>query len=204
MRSGSDPLDIVVRGFSDACALVWRKPEAVTAFREAQSQGLGALLVPFILAPIYFAAIFAMPRLVGDLGNLGVARIDAATLALLTTIALCLSFVIYPMIVRPFVSRTPAQQRLGGYVAALNWTSVLVALVVAGPLVLYAMTLIDAPIAAAASVASAVVAIELRYFLATQVLGVDGGLAGVLVALDLGLQATLVQFALVLSIVLMR
>jgi hypothetical protein len=197
-----EPGDVFVRGMSSAMRLVWREPETLAAFRETVRDARPSYSVILLVLPLYFAATFAVPGLVSDLGRLGASKIDPGVLAAMTTLAFVAAFAIYPLIVRPFVSGSNEKVRLPGYIAAQNFAAIPTALAVCGPILLFGVGLLTAPVAAAAAIASAVLSVELRYFLTTRVLGVDPGLAGVLVGLDIGLQAVLVQIAIAATIVL--
>jgi hypothetical protein len=197
-----EPGDVFVRGVSSAMRLVWREPETLDAFRESVRDARPSYSVVLLVLPLYFAATFAVPGLVADLGRLGAPKIDPAILAAFTTIAFIAAFAIYPQLVRPFVHDMKEKTRLPGYIAAQNFAAIPTALAVCGPILLFGVGLLTAQVAAAAAIASAVLSVELRYFLTTHVLGAEPGLAGVLVGLDIGLQAVLVQIAIAATIVL--
>jgi hypothetical protein len=196
------PGDVFARGMTSAMRLVWREAETLDEFRDRVTDARPSFAVALIVAPVWFGATFALPALVTDLGRLGASSIDPAVLAGCVSLAMLASFVLYPMIVRPFLTGTDGRQRLAGYVAATNIATIPVTLAVSGPVLLFGVGLIEAPVAAATALASAILTVELRYFLATRILGVDPGLAGVLVGLDIGLQSVLVQIAIAATIVL--
>lgn len=108
-------------------------------------------------------------------------------LVVLRLLAAGLAWITFPILMIAVVRWLGLGHRYVRFVVAYNWTAVVVSALLAVPSALYAMGFASYALSTLFFSAFAVIAFQMRWFLAKAALGVSGGLAAVIALLDLGL-----------------
>ncbi len=169
---------------------VWRSmDEGERAFArldlspQAVARSFGAILLtlPAIVA------IIAAERLRHGLSN-EAGLLDAPWLVASVVAMVLMSFLAPPAFIVALFWRVARTARGTGFLIVWNWTGVLVTLILAAPLALFAAGMIKGALAAIMVAAFSIIALRLRYAVARSVLGLDGISASVAVALAFAIE----------------
>ena len=101
--------------------------------------------------------------------------------------ALLGGWLVFPLAMIAIVRRLGLGHRYIGYIVAWNWSVVLATMMLSVPQALHVLGLATTSLAVVYAIAFMVIVAHHRWFLAKAALGISGGLAGLLVLVDLGL-----------------
>lgn len=176
--------DEVARSLAGSIDLIGRNARALQQFPasiDAFWRSFGAIV---LTAPAFVATLAAdrvrlgLPLQEGLFADPG--------LVLLRLMSAGLAWITFPILMIAVVRRLGLGHRYVGFVVAYNWTAVVVSALLAVPSALYAMGFASYALSTLFVTAFAVIAFQMRWFLAKAALGVSGGLAAVIAFVDLG------------------
>jgi hypothetical protein len=98
-----------------------------------------------------------------------------------------LAWMAFPLAMIWVVRRLGLGRRYIGYIIAYNWSAVITATIFALPTALYVLGLATYGLSIVYAVAFGVIVAQYRWFLAKTSLGISGGLAGLIVCADFGI-----------------
>lgn len=169
---------------------VWRsmeEGEKAFARLDCSPQALARSFGAILLTLPAIVAIIAAERLRLGLGNES-GLLDAPWLAASVVAVVLLSFLAPPAFIVALFWRVARTARGTGFLIAWNWAGVLVTLILAAPLALYAAGMIKGAMAALMVAAFSIIALRLRYTVARSVLGLNGPSASAAVGLAFGIE----------------
>jgi hypothetical protein len=175
--------DEVGRSLSGSLKLLNRDAEGLTAFEVSIAAFWRSFAAILLTAPAFVVAL-AEDRVEQGLplqDGLFASPVIVAHEALLALAG----WVVFPLVMIAVVRRLGLGHRYVGYIIAWNWSTVLAAFVLAVPAGLHALGLATDGLALLFAFAFSIVLLHYRWFLAKAALGVSGGIAFLLVLLDL-------------------
>jgi hypothetical protein len=175
--------DEVIRSINGSMRLIQRRADGLKEF-DVSFAGFWRSFATILLATPALLITIADQRLrSGDLAA-GALFGDAALIAR-EAVIFAIPWVAFPILMIGFVRMMHLSQRYVGYVVAYNWSAAIAALMLAGPALLHVLGLATPALATFYTFAFAIILIQYRWFLARSSLEVTGGVAMLVVGLDI-------------------
>jgi hypothetical protein len=179
----------IIRSLSGAWDLFRRREQGIGNFDVSVAGFWHSVVALALIAPAYVWALsFERGR---HLEAALESDVFSASLIELVSFEVVEAWFILPLIAIGIASLLGLRSRLVPFLVALNWTGVLAGLMVVLPPLFWAMGWANEGVAAVYSLAFTLLILQMRWFLAKVVLGVSGGIAGVMVVADAGLELLL-------------
>jgi hypothetical protein len=176
--------DEVVRSLSASFRLVRREAEGFQAF-DTSIAGFWRSFATILLTLPAFLALLAERRFDAGLAVPGSGLFDDMGLVFRSALVYLAAWIAFPILMIGFVRLMGLERRYVGYVVAYNWSTVIAAFVIGFPAALHVLGLATGALAVFYTLAFGFIVLQYRWFLAHIALRVTGGLAALLVALDL-------------------
>lgn len=182
--------DDVFRSLGGTWDLLQRRPAGLHRF-DWSGRGLASSFAALALCAPAFVILLAGERAravppIPDAGLFDDAGLFLAPLWRIATIWLAT-----PIVAGAFAWLLGIDRRLGGFLIVSNWSSVMACSFLATPSLLLALGLATIGLATLYAIAAAVIVAHLRWFAFKATLGVSGGLAALIVAVDIGVETLL-------------
>jgi hypothetical protein len=178
--------DEVVRSLKGSLRLLQRQPDGIRAF-DTSFEGFWRSFAAILLTAPAFIVLLAEQRLNAGLLVPGSGLLDDGALAAREAFVFVAPWIAFPLVMIGFARLMGLERRYVGYMVAYNWSGVIAAGVLAGPALLHVLGLATPGLATFYTLTFGIILLQYRWFLARAVLGVGGGLAALLVAVDIGL-----------------
>jgi hypothetical protein len=176
--------DEVVRALKGSFRLLRREHDGFRAF-DTSFEGFWRSFAAMILTLPAFIVLLAERRLEAGLVLADSGLFDDTALVAREALVFVVPWIAFPLVMIGFVRIMHLEQRYVGYIVAYNWSGVIASVVFAGPAMLHVLGLATAAHAIFYTFASCIILVQYRWFLARAALGVSGGLAAAIVAIDI-------------------
>lgn len=166
-------------------AIARRDPKADRFFdlsADAFWRSFGAIM---FIAPVYLIFVLAEARMAAELVTEPAAPLPGMGVLLVSEmVTLGLDWIAYPLAMYFITRQFGLGTRFVAYIIVYNWSSLLVALVMAPPFLLYAAGFLPAELTVLLNLMTVIAVLWYRWLLATEILGAPGMTAAGFVALD--------------------